>query len=260
MALKQENRLQSAPAAGTQFLRFNVQKAPFSNLKFRQALNLACDTNAIVKEVMRGQELPATSLVPPEMGLKGSTPAYNPSKAAVLFEEALYELFITRNDLPTLTLSYIDAGRMKKIAEVLADGWKKNLNIEVKVEATPAASFYDKLFAQDYQLAAGSWFADYFDPMSFLSVFEHKDNGINCTGWSNPDYTRLLGQSNLEMDPAKRLQLLQQAEDILAADLPILPLFHFAFSYGKSDRLQMVKLSPLGMLDLEDAYFVDAAK
>ncbi len=255
--LKQDDKLLTAPAAGTQFLRLNVEKAPFNNQKIRQALMLACDTQAIVANIMQGPQKPARALVPPAMGLQEGPVAYDTVRAALLFEEGLLDMTITRNDLPSLTLSYIASDRMQKLAEAITQNWKSVLNIDIALESSQAPNFYDKLFAQNYDIAAGSWFADYFDPMSFLSIFYHKDNGINCTGWANLEYTNLLDQSNLEIDPTKRMAILQKAQDVLLADMPILPLFHFAFAYGKKSTFEHADLSPMGLVDVEDAYFND---
>ena len=259
-ALKESNQLMFAPAAGTQFLRLNVTHEPFSNVKFRKALLLSCDTQGIVNNVMKGSQKPAGSFVPPGMGLEEKAPVYDISQAAILFEEALLEMSMTRNDLPELTFTFLKSDRMQKMAQSLVQNWKAALNIEIAIKPQDSGVFYDDLFKSNYQIAAGSWFADYFDPMSFLSVFQTKNNGINCTNWSNPAYTDLLNTSNLEIDPTKRMALLQQAQDILMQDAPILPLFHFVFAYGKNDRLEHSVLSPMGMLNIDDAYFIDPPK
>ncbi len=256
-ALKTTNALHFLPAAGTQFLRMNLTKAPFNDVKFRKAFSLATDTQSIVAKVMKGDQKPAGSLVPPGMGIQSRPPLYNVAEAAKLFELALLDMGMTRNDLPEITLSYVSSERMQKIAELLAQNWKTAFNIDVKLEGSVPHTFYDKFFAEEYDLAAGSWFADYYDPMSFLSVFQYKDNGTNYTGWENADYTRLLNQSNAEANPVRRMTLLQNAQNVLMDDAPILPLFHFAFSYGKNDNFEQATLSPMGMVDIDDAYFIN---
>jgi len=257
--LKQSGQFRSNPAAGTQFMRVNVDKAPLNSLKFRKALLLAIDSQAIVTTIMQGGQSPAIGFVPPVLGVqqKSYFIPHDVEGARRTLEEALIEMAMSRNDPPTITLSYISSERAQKIAETLQQNWKDAFNLQVNLEGSVATSFYDKIFSKDYDLAMGSWFADFFDPMSFLSVFQYKENGTNNTGWENPDYTRLLEQSNLEVDTQKRLAFLQQAEEILMTDLPLLPIFHFSFTHGKNDLLQDYKLSPMGYIDLEDAYIME---
>lgn len=258
-SLKQNGQFRSNPAAGTQFMRVNVDKAPLNSVKFRKALLLAIDSQAIINGIMQGGQSPAIGFVPPVLGLpqKSYFIPHDVEGARRTLEEALIEMAMSRNDLPTITLSYISSERAQKIAEALQQTWKDAFNLQVNLQGSVASSFYDKIFSKDYDLAMGSWFADYFDPMSFLSVFQYKENGTNNTGWENPDYTRLLEQSNLETDVTRRLAFLQQAEEILMTDLPILPIFHFSLTYGKNDLLQHSKLSPMGYIDLEDAIIIE---
>ncbi len=255
-------KLDFAPAAGTQFVRINVAQEPFNNLKFRKALSLALDTETVVANVLKGHQKVTHQLVPPGMGLQEKSPVlpHNVDQARHLIEEALNEKFITRNDLQNISLMFINTENMQKLASALVKNWKETLDLDIALDAQEPENFYDKLQAGKYQLAMGSWFADYFDPMSFLSVFQSPKNGINCTGWQNADYTRLLNQSNQEPTPLKRMALLQQAQDVLLNDLPILPLFSFTFSFAKNSELQKAILSPMGVLDLEDAYLTEKPK
>ncbi|MBS0634517.1 MAG: peptide ABC transporter substrate-binding protein [Verrucomicrobia bacterium] len=254
-ALNPEKKLSFSPAAGTQFLRLKVTKAPFTSPKMRQALMCACNRQDMITTIMQGPQLPAGSLVPPAMGVNQALATYDLSKAQMLFEEALLDMGITRNDLPGITFTYITSDRMQKLAEYLAHCWKAAFGIDVTLEGTAENTFYEKILTQNYQIAAGAWFADYYDPMSFLSVFETKDNGLNCTGWENATYTQLLADSNLEIDPTKRMVILQKALDIITDEAPVVPLFYFSFPYGKNDALKRATLSPMGLLDLDDAYF-----
>lgn len=257
--LKQSGEFKSTPAAGTQFLRVNVDKPPFNSAKIRKAFCMAIDSQAICEQIMQGEQKPAIGFVPPGMGLqqKNYFVPHDVEGARRLLTEALTELNMTKETLPTISLSYISSDRAQKIAEAIRQNWKDAFNIDVTLQANVASSFYDQIFNKEYQLACGSWLADYFDPMSFLSVFQYKDNGTNNTGWSNVDYARLLDQSNLEMDPVQRMALLSQAEEVLMNDLPIMPLFHFAVTYAKNARLQATKISPMCFVDFDTAYILE---
>ncbi|HQR25084.1 MAG TPA: peptide ABC transporter substrate-binding protein, partial [Steroidobacteraceae bacterium] len=51
--------------------------------------------------------------------------------------------------------------------------------------------------------------------------------GINMTGYANPRYDELLAEATRQADPARRRELLQQAEAVMLADTPVLPLYFY---------------------------------
>jgi oligopeptide transport system substrate-binding protein len=258
-ALKKAGDLKSEPAAGTQFLRLNVEIAPFNNTKMRHALCLAVDAQTIIDTILQGEQKLATSFVPPELGL----PAFayfvpnDLQGARAMFEDALQELQMKQEMLPQLSLTYMDSGNMQKIAESIQKNIKNAFNLDIILKELPREQYYQAMTNKDYMVSLGSWFADYFDPMSFLSIFQYKENGTNNTGWSNSSYTHLLERSCMEMDQQRRLELLSNAQEILMQEMPTIPLYHYAFIHVRSEKLQGVLLSPLGQLNLEESYIVD---
>ncbi len=255
--LKANDTLHNAPAAGTQFLRVNVEQQPFTNQKMRKAFFQAINSQAIIDQVMQGSQQAATSFVPPALGLEAShaDASYDVAQAQTLFEEALAEMNMSRQKMPTITLAFPASDRGQKMAEMLKSNWKEAFDVDVQLKPCDNRGFYDTLFAKDYTLASGSWFADYFDPMSFLSIFQYRENGTNNTQWANAEYTKLLEDSCRAANPQERLRLLQAANDILMQEMPVLPLFYYSFSFAKNKQLQ-AELSPFGLMQLNQAYVV----
>lgn len=255
---KKENSLKQAPAAGIQFLRVNVEKGPLANATLRKAFSLAVDRQAIINDVMQGDQKPACSFVPPALGLtpKEYFAPQDLHMARTLFEEALSQMEMTRDSLPQISLTYISSEKTDKLAQALQQNWKDAFDIDVALDGRDTGNFYDAVFAKKYMLATGSWFADYFDPMSFLSVFQYKENGTNNTEWANAQFTRLLEESCLEINPQKRLTLLEQAHDILMDEMPIMPLFFYSFNFAKSGNLEGAHVSPVGLIQLNQACMV----
>ena len=50
-------------------------------------------------------------------------------------------------------------------------------------------------------------------------------DGNNDTGWGNPKYDELLAESKLQVDVARRMELLREAETLLLDELPIMPIY-----------------------------------
>ena len=114
--------------------------------------------------------------------------------------------------------------------------------------------FNDLVSKGSYQIAIGSWYADFSDPISFLEIFDSKTNPANRTSWSDKDYSKLIELSNHEMDTKKRFHYLKQAEGILMENMPIAPIFFAAFNYVQSEEIGGVGLTDLGVLDFKYAF------
>ena len=256
-SLKKRGMINTLPAAGTGFVRANCGVFPLSCAKLRKALALAIDTQAIVDHIMQGNQPVATAFVPPCLGLtnKGYFTPHDTALASKLFEDALGELKVSRETLPQIRLTYASSSdRSQKIAQAIQQDWKTLFQIEVALEPQEQKLFFENVFTKQYQLALGSWFADFYDPISFLSIFQYKENGTNNTDWDNSDYARLLQESTFEMDRPKRFALLEEAQEILMQDMPVFPLFYYTFSFLKNPLLEGVWLNELGILELKHSY------
>ena len=161
------------------------------------------------------------------------------------------------DELPEIVLMYRTDERSHKIAQAVQQQWFKALGVTVKLQRLEGQLFSQNLKQGDYNLASGSWFADFRDPINFLEIFKTKEQATNQTGWENPEYAQLLDKSTLESVPAKRLEILQQAEQILMAEMPVIPLYFAEFNYVKDDNLLGVYFSDLGYLDFQIRLFLE---
>lgn len=256
--LKAQGQLEFTQGAGTHWFRLNTAKAPFTSNKMRRAFALAVNRNAIVDHVTQGNQKEALAVVPPALGwLTDSDLEDNAvQKGQELFEAALTEMGITKDNLPKITLSYSASDRNHKIAQAVQQQWNKTFGIDVSLESSESQVLRDRMTSGNYQIALGSWFADYRDPINFLEIFKSKLNATNQTFWEHDQYTDLIEKSFNEKDPAKRGRLLSEAEMILINEMPVIPLFYSAYNFLKVPGIAGVYFSPLGYLDFKDAYFI----
>ena len=253
--LRAENKLHSSPFLATYFLRVNTTETsegktnPFSNSALRRALALSLDRSAIAEHLLQGGQKAAMALVPPEMGLgiEGYFSDNQPDEAKKLLHQARVEIGY---DFEPIVLSYYNNERNTAIAQALQKQWEEKLQIKVELQAAELKSFFQKVAKREFQVACGSWTADFNDPINFLDVFKYKESGTNNTGWENPQYIDLLNRSALCRDSEERKQLLRKAESLLMDEMPLIPVYHFALVYLKRDDLDNVLLSPLGQMDL----------
>lgn len=254
--LREQGLLKASPAAGTRFLSLNTRKLPYNNTKIRRALALALNRKEIAEHVAQGGHLPATGLVPPSLLSKqGSFFKDNDTiRAWFLFQEGLKELKLTKDTFPTLTLTYANSERNRKLVQAIQQQWQEALGIKVNLESTEVQLFFDRVKNGDYEMGVNSWFADINDPINFLANFK-QTGPTNRTGWTNSHFTALLNTSSLETDPAKRLETLLDAEQILMEQMPIIPIFHSTFNYVSRDDIAGVKVRDLGWLDFKTAHY-----
>jgi len=217
----------SADSMSVSYLGFNTQKPPFDDAKVRQAFALAIDLEKIV-EVVRKDMLPvAHSIMPP--GLPGynanaTAGSFDPEKAKQLLAESKYG---GPDNLPKITLSQVGAGATAgDDIQAMVEMWKQNLGVEVEIQQTDEATFWRDLDKRSYQMFAAGWVMDYPDPEDILDILFYSESHQNSTGYNNPRVDELLVQARTEQDSAKRMSLYQQAEQLILADMPWVPLYN----------------------------------
>jgi oligopeptide transport system substrate-binding protein len=222
-------QLRADPTLQINFLRFNTARPPLNDARVRRALSLAIDRAAIAKSVLQGSRVPATAFTPPGTG--GYT-----TRAAVTFDlpEAKRLLaaagFPEGKGLPVIDIQSNNSEIMPRVAETLQAMWLHGLGLKTTVSQSEQKIWIQNQQTQNYGISTAAWTADFPDPVTFLGMFT-KNSAYNWTGWSQPDYEKLMESAAVTVDPAARYEILQQAEAKLLNDAPIAPLFVGAQTY-----------------------------
>ncbi|MCV2521282.1 peptide ABC transporter substrate-binding protein [Bacillus velezensis] len=259
--LKKDGSLHVEPIAGVYWYKFNTEAKPLNNVNIRKALAYAIDRSSIVKNVTQGEQIPAMAAVPPSMkGFKDNTKGYfkdNDVKSAKEFlNKGLKELGVKNaSDLPAIKLSYNRDDAHAKMAQAVQEMWKKNLGVKVELDNSEWNVYIDKLHSQDYQIARMGWLADFNDAINFLEMFRDKEGGNNDTGWEDPEFKKLLNQSQLETDPDKRIEELKKAEKIFIDAMPVVPVYFYTDPWVQDKNLKNVILTGTGEVYFRNASF-----
>lgn len=222
---------------GTYFVRFNVTRKPFDDLRVRKALTLATDLNRIAR-VMMGGALATNIFVPP--GLPNYTPpkglGYEPERARQLLAEAG---FANGAGFPTIEYLFNTSRDHEKIAVELQDNWKQDLGIKLELRSVEWKVYLHAQSSIDYDLSRSAWIGDYGDPNTFLDLFM-STNPNNRTGWKSEKYDTLMRTANATPDVHTRAQLLHQAESMLVREeFPIIPIYiYVGFNLFDPDVIQ----------------------
>ncbi|MDP1505707.1 ABC transporter substrate-binding protein [Bacillus velezensis] len=159
------------------------------------------------------------------------------------------------SDLPAIKLSYNTDDAHAKIAQAVQEMWKKNLGVKVELDNSEWNVYIDKLHSQNYQIGRMGWLGDFNDPINFLELFRDKEGGNNDTGWEDPEFKKLLNQSQLETDPDKRIEELKKAEKIFIDAMPVAPVYFYTDPWVQDKNLKNVILTGTGEVYFRNASF-----
>jgi oligopeptide transport system substrate-binding protein len=220
---------------GVQYFDYNCTQPVLKNKNIRKALTYAIDRKSCIANVIRQPWEPAMSFVQPEIipDADGKTP-WREAKPAffkdndvetakTLLAQGMKELGIT--SIPKLKLMCNDVATAQTYAQAYQEMWKKNLGIEVEIEAVPSAVRIDRQQAHDYDISMAGWGPDYPDPMTDLDLYV-STSGNNDPAYNNPEYDKLIRDAKAEPDKAKKFEMMRKAEDMLMEDMPIGPLYY----------------------------------
>jgi len=213
------------PFGATTFIRFNVTRKPFDDVRIRKALALALDKQDLVDKITRAGELVANTLVPP--GSIGYVPPQglerNLTEARRLLAEAGYP---NGRGFPDVNLLYPARGSWDQLAVEMQALWQRDLGINsIHVYGQEWRVYLNTQQLLHFDFGISDWIGDYGDPQTFLDMFT-TGNGNNETGWSNPHYDQMLQASEAAPDPVQRMQIFHDMEKILVEDeMPIAPVY-----------------------------------
>jgi peptide/nickel transport system substrate-binding protein len=235
-------RLAEAPGLSTHTLLFNLRRAPYDNPAFRQALAQALDTQAVVDAVLMGFGDVATAGLYP-----AASPWQNPEITPIAFDpqQAMERLqaagFLDRDSdglrehpdgsVLQIPIACPDLPTPLHVAEVVAASWEA-VGIAAGISTIAQDLVMPTLMETRFDVMVHNLSLN--DPeMAFFYFHTSRGllnnghvSGLNYGGYANPEYDEIVSASLKELDPARRQELLYQLQEILATDLPQIPLYH----------------------------------
>lgn len=215
----------------TRYIYFNLNVEPLDDVRVREAMNLALDREELCTIVGTDTE-PTYNLVAKYMTDR-STGEYfvdgaeqpfeeNAERARELLAEAGYP---NAEGFPTLTYSYPTLEMDSDTAQVIQQQLKETLNIDIQLNPQELQANYSARHAGDFELCRMNWTADFADPYTYLSMLL-SNSTYNCSGIHDEEYDSIVAQSDRETDPAKRSELMHQAEQLAVGEqFYIMPLY-----------------------------------
>lgn len=233
-------KVEQFPGGNLVYLGINVTSAPLDNVKVRQAIAYAINRDAIINDLLKKQAKKAYSILPEESWAYSAKTKYdyNPEKAKQILDEAGFK--DPDGDGPQMRFSSeisfkMSAGSsaISQFTQVIQQDLKK-VGIPVKLEPLERNTMLADFNKGQYQMVASSWVGGNQDPIFFKDLFlstnipdpPTKKPGLNRHRYSNPEFDKIINVAVDEPDRQKAFTQFEQVQEIIARDLPLIPLWY----------------------------------
>jgi oligopeptide transport system substrate-binding protein len=218
--------------------------------KVRRGISMAIDRAAITTKILQNTRTPATDWTSPVLGAKGGYQAglcgdactYNPAMAKSLIQQG--------GGLPggRMTIGYnADTGSHKEWIDAICNSINNALGDRTACVGAPVGTFADfrsQITAKtETQPFRSGWQMDYPLIQDFLQPLYYTGGSSNDAHFSNAAFDKLVDRANGEPDPKRAATDFQQAEKILAQQMPAIPLWYQNGNAGYSPDISHVMLN-----------------
>ncbi|AVT34771.1 MULTISPECIES: ABC transporter substrate-binding protein [unclassified Plantactinospora] len=243
------DRFKKSPLSSFQFLAFPTFQPEFARAEVRKAISMAIDRDEIVKSVFKDSQTSARSFVSPL--LAGARPdtcgeacQFDPARAKADYQAA--------GGPARLQISFNGDGGHQEWVEATCNQLSNNLG--VKCSSTPEARFADLLNKVEAKTPVGmfrmGWSMDYPSMQNYLGPIYTTDGSSNYYGFSNAEFDRLVAEGERAPNQEAAIKKYQEAEQILAREMPVIPLRFGQNNFGHSTRVSNVEMDAFGQVDL----------
>jgi oligopeptide transport system substrate-binding protein len=230
------DRITESPPEGVQIITFassntffivcDCTNPPTDNMQFRQALSQSLNRDTLANQILRGQFLPAGTLLPPD--IQGN----NPDAALPEDPEAAKALLAESGVDPAgvnIELTYLSGtARFKTVAEYLQATWQDTLGITVTLTPIEDTTYIDWRASRETQpfgVYTATWGSDFSDPTNWLNknwtaAYNHYRNH-----WQSDEFDAIVEEAALNPDPVSRAEQYAQAEAIIVQEAGVIPIY-----------------------------------
>lgn len=247
---RQDLVLEERPGLNVGFWAFNTARPPFDDARVRRALALAVDRKTLLDTVYFDTAVAARGLLPPsswafDENLQESS--YNPVQAKKLLQEAgvdsgfsmtIWAMPIERAYNPNAT----------KMAELIQH-YLAEVGIRARIVSHEWSTFRRLLLQGHHDSVLIGWSADNGDPDNFyrpLLSCSAISSGSNRANWCSAEYDRLINQAVRTADESVRMRYYQKANQILADQVPLVPIAHAYRFQAHRKGLTGMQINPFG--------------
>ena len=228
----------SVPRLCSYYYAFNHTESgnpALRDVRVRKALSMAIDRDVIVNQVLKGGQWPAYNFTHLKTaGFAMPDIAYGKLGQAERDAEARKLMSDSGAEDLTLKLIYNTSESHKQIATVVSQMWKQKLGVRTELANFEWKTYLTIRGNQEFDVARSAWCGDYNEASTFLDLLT-TTHGANDGRYSNEKVDELMRASKTAEDPSG---IYAEVEQILADDMAIVPIYHYANTFLLSADIQ----------------------
>jgi len=234
------------PELGYQMIPLNVANGPkskaFSDVRVRQALDLAIDRETLVKTVFGGEYIAGNQFISP------ANPYYDKKVPVAKRDLARARQLLKDAGQPSFSFTLVvPPERDRQEASLILQAMWAEAGITANLQTQENVTMLQSGRKGDFEAYFTFW-SGRPDPDGNVYTFSTCKGAQNDQHYCNPDVDALLTQARHVAEPAERKKLYDQAIEIMAREVPRLILWHRRVFTGFSARVQGFTPYPDGII------------
>ncbi len=222
-----KHQIVSLPRLANWLLVFNQVNGPTTDVRVRKALSWSIDRKAIVASVLQNRAIAAWQMTPASTG--NFTPQLLSAEQHTVQERITQakSLVLSAGYGPSrplsLTFSYLDAGDEPQVVRAIAAMWQKQLHAHIILKPLSPGPQSEPVS----DVSGATLLAEFNHPAAFLNPLT-TGHPQNISKFSNKQYDSLIHRAEQESSDQFRNQDYNQAEHLIAEQVPVAPVFQYA--------------------------------
>jgi peptide/nickel transport system substrate-binding protein len=249
--LRADSRLKvsGVPELGYQMIPLNMANGPksktFSDVRVRQAIDLAIDRDALVQAVFNNEYIPGNQWVAP------GNPYYNSKLPVRKRDIARAKQLLRDAGQPNLTFTLLlPPERDRQEAAQLIQAMLAEAGVTMNLQSMENVTMLQAGRKGDFEAYFTFW-SGRPDPDGNVYSFNTCKGAQNDGRYCNEALDALLTKARHVNDPGERKKLYDQATEIIVREVPRLYLWHRRVFTGYTNRLQGFTPYPDGIIRLQ---------
>ncbi|MDD8044644.1 MAG: ABC transporter substrate-binding protein [Verrucomicrobiota bacterium] len=256
-------KLYRGPGMNIGYLAMNTQIAPMSDVRFRRGVAMAIDKPNIIRSAYQGAAVAAKTPLPPFMlGYHSDLPEveFDPEAARELVSQVPgFDRPITLN---TMSNPRPYMPNPSRVAELIKEDLQR-IGLNIRIQVNEWGAHRTALMSGSHDMGMFGWVGDNGDPDNFLWVLFGPDSvrkgaALNVSFFVDDRLTEVLGLGRQVGARAERAGYYREAQEILQAQMPVVPLVHAEDMGVVRSEVEGFVLQPTGDLDFLPVWLRDA--